>query len=85
MWDAQRGLTSGAMSAPRIRTGETLGRRNGAFELNYLATGSAPCPRGLKQGTRSLWLLQVKIRHPLNAWEPRRKYCNSRETVLEKC
>ena len=43
MWDAiQHGLTSGAMSAPRIRTGETLGRRSGARELNHSATGPAP-------------------------------------------
>ena len=38
----QHGLMSGAMSAPRIRTGETLGRQSGARELNYSATGRAP-------------------------------------------
>ena len=37
----QRGLMSGAMSVPRIRTGETLRRRSGVRELNHLATGPA--------------------------------------------
>ena len=40
----QRGLTSGAMSAPRIRT---LGRRSGARELNHSATEPAPQPNVL--------------------------------------
>ena len=35
----QRGLRSGAVSAPRIRT---LGRRSGARELNHSATEPAP-------------------------------------------
>ena len=35
----QRGLTSGAMSAPRIRT---LGRRSRAWELNHSATERPP-------------------------------------------
>ena len=38
----QHGLMSGAMSAPRIWTGETLGRQSGARELNYSATGLTP-------------------------------------------
>ena len=38
----QHGLISGAMSAPRIQTGETLGRQSGACELNHLAMGLAP-------------------------------------------
>ena len=32
-------LMSGAMSAPRTWTGETLGRQSGAHELNHLAMG----------------------------------------------
>ena len=35
----QSGLSSGAMSAPRIRT---LGRRSGARELKHSAMGPAP-------------------------------------------
>ena len=35
----QRGLMSGAMSSPRIRT---LGRRSKAHELNHSATEPAP-------------------------------------------
>ena len=36
MWDPpQRGLMSGAMSALRIRTGETLGRESGARQLSH--------------------------------------------------
>ena len=38
----QRGLKSSATSAPRIRTGETLGCRSGACELNHSAMGPAP-------------------------------------------
>ena len=38
----QHGLMSGAMSAPRIQTGKTLGRRSRERELNHLATGQAP-------------------------------------------
>ena len=38
----QPGWMSGAMSAPGIRTGETLGRRSGVRELNRSATGPAP-------------------------------------------
>ena len=38
----QHGLMSGAMSIPRIRTGETLGRRSGAHELNHSAAGLTP-------------------------------------------
>ena len=38
----QHGLMSGAMSPPRIRTGETLGCRSGAHELNHSAMGPAP-------------------------------------------
>ena len=37
----QHDSMSGAMSVPRIRTGETLGRRSGARELNHSATGPA--------------------------------------------
>ena len=37
----QHGLMSGAMSAPRIRTGETLGRCSGACKLNHWAMGPA--------------------------------------------
>ena len=35
------GLMSSAMSAPRIQTGETLGHRSRAHELNHSATGPA--------------------------------------------
>ena len=38
----QRGLTSSAMSGPRTRTGETLGRRSGEQETNHSVTGPAP-------------------------------------------
>ena len=38
----QSGFMSGAVSVPRIRTGETLGHRSGAHELNHSATGLAP-------------------------------------------
>ena len=38
----QRGFMSGAMSVPRIRTGETLSRQSGARALNHSATGPAP-------------------------------------------
>ena len=38
----QHGLMSGAMSAPRIWTGETLGPRSGGHELNHWATELAP-------------------------------------------
>ena len=38
----QHGLTSSAMSMPRIRTGETLGRQIGAHKLNHMAMGPAP-------------------------------------------
>ena len=38
----QLGLMSGATSAPRIRTSETLVRGSGAGELNHSATGLAP-------------------------------------------
>ena len=38
----QRGPTSGAMSAPRIRTGKTLGRCSRARKLNHSAMGPAP-------------------------------------------
>ena len=38
----QHGLTSSAMSTPRIRTGETLDWRGGARKLNHLVTGPAP-------------------------------------------
>ena len=38
----QRGLMSSAMSAPRIRTSETLGCRSGVRELNHSATASVP-------------------------------------------
>ena len=38
----QHGLMSGTMSAPRIQTGETLGRCSGARQLNHSATGPAP-------------------------------------------
>ena len=37
----QHGLTSGAMSAPRIQTGETLERLSGAREFNHWAMGPA--------------------------------------------
>ena len=37
----QHGLMGGARSAPRIRTGETLGRQSGAHKFNHLATGLA--------------------------------------------
>ena len=37
----QRGLTSGAMSAPRIQTGETLATTV-ECQLHHLATGPAP-------------------------------------------
>ena len=39
----QHGLMSGAMSPPRTRTGETLGRWSRAHELNHSAMGPAPC------------------------------------------
>ena len=38
----QQGLMSGAMSAPRIWTGETLGCRSGVCEPNHSAMGPAP-------------------------------------------
>ena len=38
----QCGLTSSAMSAPRIQTCKTLGCHSGAQELNHLAMGPAP-------------------------------------------
>ena len=38
----QRGLMSGAMSGPRIRTSKTLGCRSWACKLNHSATGPAP-------------------------------------------
>ena len=41
---SQHGLMSGAMSVPRIRTGETLCHHSRAQELNHLATGPAPSP-----------------------------------------
>ena len=47
----QHGLMSGAMSAPRIRTHESLGRWSRGRELNHSATGPAPSYPLLK------WLL----------------------------
>ena len=44
----QRGLMSGALSVPRIQTGETLGPHSGARELNHSATGLAPRSSHLK-------------------------------------
>uniref|UniRef100_A0A5F5PSX9 D-aminoacyl-tRNA deacylase n=1 Tax=Equus caballus TaxID=9796 RepID=A0A5F5PSX9_HORSE len=38
----QSDLTNGAMSMPRIQTGETLGCCSGARELNHSTTGLAP-------------------------------------------
>ena len=38
----QRGLMSGAMSAPRTQTSETLDHRSRARELNHSASGPAP-------------------------------------------
>ena len=38
----EHGLMSSAMSLPRIRTGETLGRQSGGRKLNHLAMGPAP-------------------------------------------
>ena len=68
----QCGLTSGAMSTPRIRTGKTLGHRSRAHELNHLVTGwpepmlltylpheqNSPAPRGQMQPAHSgeFWL-----------------------------
>ena len=43
----QHGLMSSAMSAPRIRTSETLGQSR-ARELNHLAMGLAPITYFLK-------------------------------------
>ena len=40
----QHGLTSGAMSVPRIQTGKTLGCQSGTHKLNDLAMGLAPPP-----------------------------------------
>ena len=60
MWEApQHGLMSGAMSTPKIWTGETLGRHSGAWELNHSATRPAPDFSGfLKQFFLSWhWLL----------------------------
>ena len=37
----QHNLTSSATSTPKIRTGETLGRRSGTRELNHSAMGPA--------------------------------------------
>ena len=37
----EHGLTSSAMSTPRIQTGETLGRRSRVRKLNHLAAGPA--------------------------------------------
>ena len=37
----QRGLMSGAMSTPRIRTGEKPGHRSGVCEINHWAMGLA--------------------------------------------
>ena len=43
MWDtASAWLESSATSAPRIRTGETLGHQSRVRELNQLATALAP-------------------------------------------
>ena len=39
----QHGLMSGAVSVPRIRTGEILGRQSGARELNH-GHGAGPSP-----------------------------------------
>ena len=55
---SQRGLMSGAMSAPRIRTGETLGRQSGAHELNHSAMG--PAPRGSFSKVMKAVKLQLK-------------------------
>ena len=41
----QHGLMSGAMSTPRIQTGETLGHQSRVHKLNHLATGPAPAPK----------------------------------------
>ena len=43
----QCGLMSGAMCAPRIQTGETLGHWSRACERNHSATGLAPWPMSL--------------------------------------
>ena len=50
----QHGLTSGAMSTPRIGTGKTLGCRSRVHELNHSATGSAPGEDFLKRLLYSL-------------------------------
>ena len=48
----QHGLMSGAMSAPRIWTSETLGRQNREWELNHSATGPAQHKTIFKGGRR---------------------------------
>ena len=45
----QHGPMSGGMSAPRIQSSETLGRRSRAHELNHLATGPAPIVQNLNK------------------------------------
>ena len=54
MWDATSAWLNecGAMSAPRIQTGETLGHRSGACKLNHSPTGVAT--QNLKHGSDSL-------------------------------
>ena len=58
----QRGLMCGAMSAPRMRTGETLGCQSGACELNHWATGPAP-----REGRLLLDFLTVTL-HVRRKW-----------------
>ena len=50
----QHGLMSGAMSMPRIPTGEILGHRSRARELNHSATGPAPYPINSLEQNRNL-------------------------------
>ena len=57
----QHGLMSSAMSAPRIRTGETLGCQSGPRELNHSAMGLAPV----------LWILFAHLSGCTASWSRR--------------
>ena len=56
----QRGLTSGATSVPRIRTGEILGRRSRVHKLNHSASGPAPQVLCFWKALETLSLAQIK-------------------------
>lgn len=60
------GLMSSAMSAARIRTGETPGRRSGADEFNHSVTGLALLDgfKNLKTWEQSSWWVLTADRVP---------------------